>query len=209
MVYDVCVIGSGPAGGVLSKELAEAGAKVALVEAGRMMTGQDFHYHAWPYQRAYTQRLETYGPRNAYPPEVTKAIRYENSDRIWVDRIRAVGGRSIHWNAVCLRFADRDFRERSLQGVEEDWPLSYQELSPFYSYVEKMIGVTGMRDHLEIVPDGEYLRLHDQYGNRRLTQLEFEKQRADVAEMRTEEEKRRGEALAEKLLSLGINPEQI
>src|SRR5437762_8203844 len=67
MVYDVCVIGSGPAGGVLSKELAEAGAKVALVEAGRMMTGQGFHYHAWPYQRAYAQRLEAYGPRSAYP----------------------------------------------------------------------------------------------------------------------------------------------
>ena len=62
------------------------------------------------------------------PPEVTKAIRYENSDGISVDRIRAVGGRSIHWNAVCLRFADRDFRERSPQGVEEDWPLTYQEL---------------------------------------------------------------------------------
>ena len=67
MVYDVCVIRSGSAGGVLSKELAEAGAKVALVEAGRMMTGQGFHYHAWPYQRAYAQRLEAYGPRSAYP----------------------------------------------------------------------------------------------------------------------------------------------
>jgi len=158
MVYDVCVIGSGPAGGVMSKELAEAGAKVALVEAGRMMTDQDFHYHEWPYQRPYAQRLESYGPRSAYPAEVTKAIRYENSDRISVDRIRAVGGRSIHWNAVCLRFAERDFRERRVQGVEEDWPLTYHELSPSYSYVEKMIGVTGMRDHLEIVPDGEYLR---------------------------------------------------
>jgi choline dehydrogenase-like flavoprotein len=47
-VFDVCVIGSGPAGGVLSKELAEAGAKVVLVEAGRKMTAQDFRYHTWP-----------------------------------------------------------------------------------------------------------------------------------------------------------------
>src|SRR5947207_16020260 len=99
MVYDVCVIGSGPAGGVLSKELAEAGAKVALVEAGRLMTGQDFHYHAWPYQRAYTQRLETYGPRNAYPREGRKAIRYGHSDRIRVHRIRPPGGESMHWSA--------------------------------------------------------------------------------------------------------------
>ena len=47
--FDVCVIGSGPAGGVLAKELAEAGAKVALVEAGRLMGPRDFHPHAWPY----------------------------------------------------------------------------------------------------------------------------------------------------------------
>jgi choline dehydrogenase-like flavoprotein len=59
-----------------------------------------------------------------------RSIRYQDCDDIAVDRIRAVGGRSIHWNAVCLRFAERDFRERSLEGVEEDWPLSYQELAP-------------------------------------------------------------------------------
>ena len=48
-IFDVCVIGSGPAGGVLSKELAERGAKVALVEAGRQMSPEDFHFHSWPY----------------------------------------------------------------------------------------------------------------------------------------------------------------
>ena len=74
-----------------------------------------------------------------------------------VDRIRAVGGRSIHWNATSLRFADRDFREYSLEGVEEDWPLTYQELAPCYSHVEKMIGVTGSRENLDIIPDGEFL----------------------------------------------------
>ena len=51
----------------------------------------------------------------------------------------------------------RDFKEYSLEGVEEDWPLSYQELAPDYSHVEKMIGVTGSRENLEIVPDGVVL----------------------------------------------------
>ncbi len=152
-VYDVCVIGSGPAGGVLAKELSEAGADVALVEAGRAMTPEDFHFHAWPYE--FPDRRK---PTPNYPPEHTTAIRYEDSDDIGVDRIRAVGGRSIHWNAVCLRFAARDFRERSLEGVEEDWPISYEELAPVYSHVERMIGVCGTRENLEIVPDGEYLR---------------------------------------------------
>jgi len=156
-VFDVCVIGSGPAGGVLSKELAEAGAKVALVEAGRTMKTEDFQYHAWPYQLPYRGTRRPGTPPPAYPKEVTEAIRYEDSDSIRVDRIRAVGGRSIHWNAVCLRFAERDFRERSLEGVEEDWPLTYQELAECYSHVERTIGVTGSRENLEIVPDGEFL----------------------------------------------------
>ncbi len=152
-MFDVCVIGSGPAGGVLAKEVAEAGAQVGLVEAGRVMTPEDFHHHAWPYEFRKRQK-----PAPFYPGEVQEAIRYEDCDHVFMDRIRAVGGRSIHWNAVCLRFAERDFRERSLEGVEEDWPLTYQELVPCYSHVEKMIGVTGSRENLEIVPDGEYLR---------------------------------------------------
>lgn len=150
-IYDVCVIGSGPAGGVLSKELAESGAKVALVEAGRAMTAEDFHYHTWPYNFPNRQKPEPF-----YPREVRSSIRYEDCDDISVDRIRAVGGRSIHWNAACFRFSERDFLERSVAGVEEDWPLIYQEVAPYYSYVEKMIGVCGTRENLDAVPDGEY-----------------------------------------------------
>jgi choline dehydrogenase-like flavoprotein len=130
---------------------------VVLVEAGRTMKTEDFQFHAWPYELPYRGTRRPGTPPPAYPKEVTEAIRYENCDDIRVDRIRAVGGRSIHWNAVCLRFAERDFKERSLQGVEEDWPLTYQELAPDYSHVEKMIGVTGSRENLEIVPDGEFL----------------------------------------------------
>ena len=153
-VYDVCVIGSGPAGGVLAKELCEAGAKVALVEAGRVMQREDFHYHAWPYEFPNRKKPEPF-----YPREVRASIRYEDCDSIHVDRIRAVGGRSIHWNAACFRFAARDFREHSTNGIEEDWPLSYEELAADYAHVEKMIGVCGQHDGLEILPDAaHYLR---------------------------------------------------
>lgn len=151
-VYDVCVIGSGPAGGVLSKELAESGAKVVLIEAGRLQTYQDFHFHAWPYD--FPKRVK---PSVGYPKEVVESIKYESSDAVSIDRIRAVGGRSIHWNAGCFRFAEWDFRERSVAGVEADWPISYQEIAPYYSYVEKMIGVCGSRDGLAVLPDGDYL----------------------------------------------------
>lgn len=151
-VYDVCVIGSGPAGGVLSKELAESGAKVVLVEAGRLQAFKDFHFHSWPYD--FPKRVK---PQPGYSKEVTESIHYEGSDKVSIDRIRAVGGRSIHWNAGCFRFAEWDFRERSVEGVEDDWPISYDEIAPYYSYVEKMIGVTGSREGLAVLPDGEFL----------------------------------------------------
>lgn len=150
--YDICVIGSGPAGGVLSKELAESGAKVVLVEAGRAIRPSEFHHHAWPYE--FPNRVK---PTPGYPKEVRDAIRYQESDSVFVDRIRALGGRSIHWNACCFRFSARDFRERTLEGVEEDWPISYEDLAPYYSYVEKMIGVTGSTEGLDVLPDGEFL----------------------------------------------------
>lgn len=151
--YDVCVIGSGPAGGVLAKELAESGAKVALIEAGARIPIRDFHYHEWPYQ--YPKRVV---PHPGYPKSVRDSIRYENTDpNVYMDRIRAVGGRSIHWNAACFRFAEWDFKEHSTNGLEEDWPLTYQELAPYYSYVEKMIGISGHRDGLAVVPDGEFI----------------------------------------------------
>jgi choline dehydrogenase-like flavoprotein len=151
-LYDVCVIGSGPAGGVLSKELAEAGAKVILVEAGRLQNYSDFHFHSLPFE--FPKRIK---PKPGYSKELAESVHYEDSDHISVDRIRAVGGRSIHWNAGCFRWAEWDFRERSLEGVEDDWPLSYAELAPYYSYVETMIGVTGSRENLAVLPDGEFL----------------------------------------------------
>jgi choline dehydrogenase-like flavoprotein len=151
-VYDVCVIGSGPAGGVLSKELAESGAKVILVEAGHELTYADYHFHSMPFD--FPKRVK---PSPGYSKEVIESIRYEDSDHVSMDRIRVVGGRSIHWNAGCFRWAEWDFRERSVEGVEQDWPLTYAEIAPYYSYVEKMIGVTGSRENLAVLPDGEFL----------------------------------------------------
>lgn len=155
--YDVCVIGSGAAGGVVAKELAEAGAETILIEAGPRVDIQELRPHAWPYQLRY-RGLQRERQSSLYPPELTEAISYKTRDRVSVDRIRVVGGRTIHWNAVCLRFAERDFREKTFEGIEEDWPLSYEELAPFYDRIEQMIGVTGSKEGLEILPDGKFLK---------------------------------------------------
>ncbi|HEX4769598.1 MAG TPA: GMC family oxidoreductase [Bryobacteraceae bacterium] len=155
MIYDACVIGSGAAGGVMAKELCEGGAKVMLIEAGESVPPSRFRTHCWPYEMRFRGfRGEKQEP--FYPPDLTNTIRYETQDSISVDRIRVLGGRTVHWNAVVLRYSRADFRERSLNGIEEDWPVSYDELAPYYDRVEKMIGVCGNDDGLEVLPAGPW-----------------------------------------------------
>ena len=76
--------------------------------------------------------------------------------QVGVDRARVLGGRTMHWNAVTLRYAPQDFREWTLAGVEDDWPLTYEELAPYYERVEQIIGVCGNDDGLEILPAGKH-----------------------------------------------------
>jgi choline dehydrogenase-like flavoprotein len=151
--HDVCVIGSGPAGAFVAHELVTAGARVVLVEAGEAVTpGRLSHLppSAFKHRGSWDERQAPY-----YPDGIGGEVRYQTS-AISVDRIRVLGGRSVHWNAVCLRFSPDDFREKSRGGIEEDWPISYDELDPYYAYVERTIGVCGTREGLAALPDGEF-----------------------------------------------------
>jgi choline dehydrogenase-like flavoprotein len=154
-VFDVCIIGSGAAGGIMAKELCEGGAKVLMLEAGQEVPPSEFLSHKWPYELPYRGFR---GEKQALfsPPDFRNSIRYDQCDEISLDRVRVLGGRTLHWNAVALRYAPRDFREWSLAGVEEDWPVTYEELAPYYDRVEKMIGVCGEDDGLEILPAGKH-----------------------------------------------------
>jgi choline dehydrogenase-like flavoprotein len=153
--YDVCIVGSGAAGGIMAKELSEGGAQVVLLEGGKRVDPAQFLSHKWPYEMQF-RGLRGEKQAMFYQGDVSKSIRYEDSDNVHADRIRVVGGRTVHWNAVTLRYAARDFREWSLAGVEDDWPLSYEELAPYYERVEEMIGVCGQDDGLEILPGGKH-----------------------------------------------------
>lgn len=155
-VYDVCVIGSGAAGGFMAKELSEAGAETILLEAGRRVDPRELQIHAWPYE---LPRRGAGVNRQAplYPDDLGRDIEFQGRDRVHVDRIRTLGGRTVHWNAVCLRFSEDDFREYSVNGIEEDWPLSYRELAPYYDYVEQVMGVCGTRENLAVLPDGNFV----------------------------------------------------
>jgi choline dehydrogenase-like flavoprotein len=154
-LYDVCVIGSGAAGGIVTKELCEGGAKVILLEAGSEVKPSQFRSHCWPSDMPFrgfrNEKQELF-----YPPDLKDSIRYERSDNISVDRIRVLGGRTVHWNAVVLRYSPADLREYSLNGIDVDWPLTYEELAPYYERIEQMIGVCGNDDGIETLPAGRH-----------------------------------------------------
>src|SRR5919112_6472064 len=116
-VYDVCVVGSGAAGGVLSAHLAAAGADVVVVEGGPTVnTRTAFNTHAMPFEF----------PNRHIP--VMKAGK-EGFDS---ERSRGVGGKTMLWNAVAWRQSERDFKGKTFEDAGEDWPISYKDMAPFY-----------------------------------------------------------------------------
>jgi choline dehydrogenase-like flavoprotein len=174
-VYDVCIVGSGAAGGFMAKELTAAGADVILLEGGRKIDVAEMNNHAWPYElpkRGFGFRHQA----EMYPDNIERGIEYRG-DKIAVNRVRNLGGRTFHWNAATYRFAPDDFREWSVNGIEEDWPLSYEELAPFYDYVEQEMHVFGTRENLKHLPDGNFvapappLRCAEIYAKPRLAKL--------------------------------------
>ncbi|MCC6392440.1 MAG: GMC family oxidoreductase [Bryobacterales bacterium] len=141
-VYDVVVVGSGPSGGTLSAHLARQGVNVLLVEGGpRINTRTDFNTHAMPFDYP-SRHIPTMKPgKQGFDSE----------------RSRGVGGKSLTWNAVAWRLSQRDFKGHAHDGAGEDWPIDYKDLEPYYTKIEREVGVCGNRDGLEDLPDGEFL----------------------------------------------------
>ena len=149
-VFDACVVGSGPGGGIAAYALASAGAKVALVEAGpRLRPGIDFNSHGPVYDhldrrlsegRSALFRVTDFSDRDHFTPV---------GDRPGHGLLRALGGRSLCWAGHSLRFGPIDFRR---------WPISYEEVAPYYSRAERLMAVYGHRDGLLNLPDGEFLK---------------------------------------------------
>lgn len=171
-IYDVCIIGSGAAGGFAAKELTAAGADTILLEAGNKGRLEDLYIHDAPYELP-KRGFGLFKQATLYPDNIRNAIEFRG-ERVGIDRIRTLGGRTFHWNAASFRFSADDFRERTLNGIEEDWPLSYEELAPFYSYVEREMHVFGTKENLPHLPDGNFvaespaLRCSERYAQTRL-----------------------------------------
>lgn len=166
--YDVLVIGSGAAGGMAAYALTKSGAKVCVLEAGRdydpiAETPMFQLNHQAPLRAARTPD-KPFGYYDAtvdggweIPDEPYSSGK--DTDFRWF-RARMLGGRTNHWGRVSLRFAEHDMQAHSIDGLGADWPLSYQELSPYYDKAETLMGITGNRNGLEDAPDSPPGVLH-------------------------------------------------
>jgi choline dehydrogenase-like flavoprotein len=133
-VVDACIIGSGAAGAVLAKELAEAGMAVVVLEAGEWLDTRTDYVND---ELSMLGRIDWDGLR------IT-----DGADPLQLGRVntgRAVGGTTVHYTAVTLRLDPADLRTDSTDGVGVDWPFSYDELAPYYAEVERTLPVSGPR----------------------------------------------------------------
>lgn len=167
--FDAIVVGSGATGGWAAKRLTEAGMRVALVEAGMKITPKDFNEHAQAWQMPYLgmspkimQDRPIQGRCYActeynykwFASDVENP--YTQSKPFWWIRQRVLGGRSLSWGRQSYRMSSLDFKAASHDGYGEDWPLSYEDLVPYYELVEKYVGISGNAENLPQLPDSVF-----------------------------------------------------
>ena len=171
-VYDAIVVGSGISGGWAAKELTEKGLRVLLLERGPNVEHIKDYKSAtvppWevPHRGRRTQELLAKHPtlqRDYVLNELNLDWWAHESDSPYVEekpfnwfRGYQVGGRSLRWGRQSYRWSEMDFEANAKDGIAVDWPIRYKDIAPWYSYVEKFIGVSGSKEGLDILPDGEF-----------------------------------------------------
>jgi len=174
-VYDAIVVGSGITGGWAAKELTEKGLETIVLEAGGPVDpNQDYVEHVAPWEMKFRgmgdmrkQKSEQYVQRECYACDEWASKFFVNDNEnpyttdpgkpfLWI-RGRQVGGRSIMWGRQSYRWSDLDFEANLRDGIGVDWPIRYQDLAPWYDYVEEFIGVSGQAEGLPQLPDGKFL----------------------------------------------------
>ena len=172
--YDVIVVGSGAGGGMATKVLSDAGLKIALVEAGPYFdpaNPDQMTQMKWPWEsprrgsgttRAFGDFHMSYGHWKVEGEPYT--IEKETSFKWW--RSRMLGGRTNHWGRISLRFGPKDFKSKDYDGLGENWPITYDDIKPYYNKLDKLIGVFGTKENIFNEPDGFFLpppkpRLHE------------------------------------------------
>ena len=176
-IYDAIIVGSGAGGGMATHQLANAGLKVALIEAGDFYDPADEEQRTqlrYPWEsprRGASTRLRPFGDYNSciggWELDGEPYTQKGETEFMWW-RGRMLGGRTNHWGRISLRFGPLDFKRKDIDGLGDNWPIGYQDISPYYDKVDKLIGIFGSNEGLYNDPDGYFLpapkpRLHELY----------------------------------------------
>ena len=163
--YDVVIVGSGAGGGMAAYVLTQAGARVAMVEAGP----------AWYASKQSQMILPSYAtPRRGRSTKVREFGEFDACDggfeiegepytraagtRFDWWRARMLGGRTNHWGRISLRFGPDDFHRKSIDGLGDDWPITYEDIKPYYDKIDRFIGIFGANlPQFHNEPDGIFL----------------------------------------------------
>jgi choline dehydrogenase-like flavoprotein len=159
--YDVCIVGSGAGGGMTAYALTRAGARVIMLEAGPQWwstknSGMLLPTYTSP-RRGRATRIRPFGEFDAcdggWEVEGEPYTRAEGTVFDWW-RARMLGGRTNHWGRISLRFGPDDFKGKTIDGLGDDWPISYDDVKPYYDRVDELIGIFGSVEGLRNHPDG-------------------------------------------------------
>jgi choline dehydrogenase-like flavoprotein len=190
--YDAIVVGSGMSGGWAAKEITERGLRTIVLEAGGLVTPDDYVMDVYPWDLKYRGRRERAVQSLQRPIQSTcyacdawsekffvrddenPYTTADGTDFSWI-RGRQVGGRSIMWGRHVYRWSDLDFEASLKDGHGVDWPIRYADIEPWYDHVERFIGVTGQAEGLAQLPDMQFLppmtlNCQEQVARDRLTQ---------------------------------------
>jgi choline dehydrogenase-like flavoprotein len=162
--YDVCIVGSGAGGGMAAHVLTQAGARVCMLEAGPWWDNtRDSAMLTWPYEtarRGAATPERHFGEFDAglggWSLDGEPYTLAPGQNFRWF-RCRMLGGRTNHWGRISLRFGPDDFRRGDLDGLSPNWPISYDDLKPYYDRVDQLIGIFGSVENLPNEPDGIFL----------------------------------------------------
>lgn len=171
--FDAIVIGSGVSGGWAAKELTEKGLRVLMLDRGVMVEHGDYEHESKP---TYDIPSRNFMPKQLLEKDyfISKegwispsAQKYYNNDRLnpyaledgdrfhWI-RPAAFGGKSLIWGRWSFRWSPDDFAANAREGVDGAWPIGYDDLAPWYDYVEDYVGVSGSRENLPYLPDSKF-----------------------------------------------------
>jgi choline dehydrogenase-like flavoprotein len=164
LTYDVIIVGSGAGGGMAANVLTKAGATVLMLEAGGWWdNAKDSKMLTFPYQtprRGASTKERPFGEFDAciggWEIDGEPYTKAEGTKFDWW-RARMLGGRTNHWGRISLRFGPDDFKAKSHDGLGDDWPVSYDDMKPYYDKVDDFIGVFGSNEGLRNHPDGNFL----------------------------------------------------